>query len=55
MKPNPHRGGDFDDFLKEEGIYEEVTAAALQELIKKPNTKHSRPAGMRFWLPIAGF
>ena len=24
MKPNPHRGSDFDDFLKSEGIYEEV-------------------------------
>ncbi len=21
MKPNPHRGSDFDDFLKSEGIY----------------------------------
>ena len=24
MKPNPHRGSDFEDFLKSEGIYEEV-------------------------------
>src|SRR5258708_17994119 len=27
MKPNPHRGSDFDDFLKSEGIYEEVMAS----------------------------
>jgi hypothetical protein len=26
-KPNPHRGSDFDDFLKEQGIYEEVMAS----------------------------
>ncbi len=35
MKPNPHRGSSLDDFLKEQGIYEEVTAAALRELIKE--------------------
>lgn len=28
-----HRGSDFEDFLKEEGIYEEVTLAALKEVI----------------------
>ncbi len=28
--PNPHTGSSFDDFLKEEGIYEEATAAALE-------------------------
>jgi len=27
MKPNPHRGSDFEDFLKSEGIYEEVMAS----------------------------
>ncbi len=26
-------GNDFDDFLKEEGIYEEVTAQAIKEVI----------------------
>jgi len=26
-KPSPHRGSDFDDFLKEQGIYKEVTAS----------------------------
>ncbi len=28
-----HIGSDFEDFLKEEGIYEEVTLAALKEVI----------------------
>jgi antitoxin HicB len=28
-----HIGSDFDDFLKEEGIHEEVTAAALKRVI----------------------
>ena len=27
---NPHDGGNLDDFLKEEGIFEEVEAAALK-------------------------
>jgi hypothetical protein len=26
-KPSPHRGIDFDDFLKEQGIFEEVMAS----------------------------
>jgi antitoxin HicB len=28
-----HIGSDFDDFLKEEGIHEEVTAAAIKRVI----------------------
>ncbi len=32
-KKNPHTGSSFDDFLKEEGIYEECTAAALKEVL----------------------
>lgn len=28
-----HIGSDFDDFLKEEGIHEEVTAAAVKRVI----------------------
>ncbi len=27
-KRNPHRGSSFDDFLREDGIYEEVSAEA---------------------------
>ncbi|MGX9725886.1 MAG: helix-turn-helix domain-containing protein [Candidatus Electronema sp. VV] len=30
---NPHVGSDFDEFLDEEGICEEVTAAALKRVI----------------------
>ena len=30
---NPHIGGNFDDFLKEEGIREEVVAAAIKRVI----------------------
>ncbi len=30
---HPNIGGDFDDFLKEEGIQEEVTAAAIKRVI----------------------
>lgn len=33
MSENPHRGSSFDDFLKEEGIYEECTAAALKRVL----------------------
>ena len=30
---NPHIGGDFDDFLKGEGIFEEVQAKALKRAL----------------------
>jgi antitoxin HicB len=30
---NPHVGGRFDDWLKEEGIYEEVTTAAMKRVL----------------------
>ncbi len=33
MKKNKHRGGNFDDFLKEEGIYEEVEIHAAKRAI----------------------
>ena len=48
MPNNPNRGSSFDDFLKEEGIYEECTAAALkrvrawqvqQEMLRQKITK----------------
>ena len=32
-KNNPHIGSNFDDFLREERIYEEVEAAALKKVI----------------------
>ena len=30
---NRHLGSTFDDFLKEEGIYEEATTAAIKQVI----------------------
>jgi len=32
-KVNPHTGSSFDDFLKEDGIYEEVQARALKRAL----------------------
>jgi antitoxin HicB len=32
MKKNPHMGSSLDDFLKEEGIYEEALAHALKSV-----------------------
>ncbi len=32
-KNNPHIGSSFDDFLREEGLHEEVEAAALKKVI----------------------
>ena len=32
-KKNPHIGSSLDDFLKEDGIYEEVTALVIKEKI----------------------
>ena len=32
-KTNPHAGSSFDDFLKEDGIYEEVQARALKRAL----------------------
>ena len=33
VRKNPHRGSSFDDFLKEEGIFEEVTATAMKRVL----------------------
>ena len=33
MNPNPHIGSSFADFLKEEGLYEEVTAYASKRVL----------------------
>jgi DNA-binding Xre family transcriptional regulator len=30
---NPHAGSDFDDFLKEEGIFDEIEARALKRAL----------------------
>ncbi|MGQ3169602.1 MAG: hypothetical protein ACT6RZ_04465 [Methylophilus sp.] len=31
-KNNPHAGGNFEDFLKDQGIYDEVTASAIRQI-----------------------
>lgn len=41
MKKNKYSGSNFDDFLKEEGIYEEVTAIAQKELKSLHNNGES--------------
>ncbi len=33
MEKNPHEGSSFNDFLKEDGIYEECTAGALKKVL----------------------
>jgi antitoxin HicB len=33
MAENSHTGSSFDDFLKEEGVYEECTASALKRVL----------------------
>ena len=33
MSKNPHIGSSFGDFLKEEGIYEDVTARAVKRVL----------------------
>ena len=33
MSKNKHIGSDFDDFLKEEGIYQECTAEAIKKVV----------------------
>ena len=32
-RKNPHWGSTLDDFLKEEGLYEEVTAGAIKRVV----------------------
>ena len=32
-RPNPHSGSDFDDFLKSEGIFDQVQAKALKRAL----------------------
>lgn len=45
MKKNTHIGSDFEDFLKEEGIFDEVEATAIKKILaaeiqKKLKEKH---------------
>jgi DNA-binding phage protein len=33
VKRNPHTGSDFDDFLKEEGVFDEAQAVAVKRVL----------------------
>jgi len=35
MTDNPHTGSDFDDFLKEEGLYEDCSATAIKRVLAR--------------------
>lgn len=43
---NIHRGSDFADFLREEGIYQEVEAAALKKVIAAALAKQMARRGV---------
>ena len=45
-RPNVHRGSDFTGFLREEGIYEEVGAAALKKVIAAALAKQMERKGV---------
>jgi DNA-binding Xre family transcriptional regulator len=45
-KKNPRIGSDLDDFLREEGIYEEVVAAALKKTVAIKFGRQMRNKGM---------
>jgi hypothetical protein len=48
---NPHIGSSFDDFLKEEGIFEELQAQAIKEVsawqLKKAKKRKRTPVSAR--------
>ncbi len=41
-RKNPHRGSDFEGFLREEGIFDEVQAMALKKVIATAFTKQMK-------------
>ncbi len=42
MTNNPHTGSDFDDFLKEEGLYEECSASAIKRVLARQLTEEMK-------------
>jgi antitoxin HicB len=46
MKKNRHIGSSFSDFLKEEGIYEEVTAHAVKRVLAWQITQAMKAQGI---------
>jgi len=45
-KKNPHVGSNFDDFLREQGIYEQVESAALKKVIAAALTHQMKRKGI---------
>ncbi len=45
-KKNPHVGSSFDDFLKEEGIYEEVSALAMKRVLVREIEEEMQALGL---------
>lgn len=45
-KKNPHVGSNFDDFLREQGIYEQVESAALKKVIAAALTQQMKRKGI---------
>lgn len=43
---NPHRGSDFDSFLKEEGLFEEVQATAIKQVLARAIEQHMLARGV---------
>ena len=45
-KNNPHIGSSFDDFLRQEGLYQEVEAAALKKVIAAALARQMKRKGI---------
>jgi hypothetical protein len=46
MARNPRTGSSFDEFLKEEGIYEECTAVALKNILARQIAAEMKKKGI---------
>lgn len=44
---NPYAGSSFEDFLREEGIYDEVTAAAMKRILAEIDKQNSDKKGSK--------
>lgn len=42
MNDNPYTGSSFDDFLQEEGLYEEVSAIAIKRVLARQLTEEMK-------------
>jgi antitoxin HicB len=46
MSKNPHIGSAFSDFLKEEGLYEEITAHAIKRVLVRQIEQAMKAQGL---------